>query len=322
MLRKIININCLMTFLVVGIHASYRISPIAEYDSIENILPRYVNVLCDMAVPTFFSISAYLFFLRFQMSNYIKKLRGRIKSLLIPYFIFSALGFILINGKLLLKGESLKIHNAMDVLSSLLWADFNPPIWYLLTLFSFVIVTPLLYFLLKGKQAKLFVFVLSIISYMVNICFDIPYSNLIFWLPVIIPFSYLGINRKNIFNETFIKSRTIRSLVLFLTILLPIFFVGANEHSNSYYTYRILSPFFILLLCSDMFDFKPFGWAKYTFMVYLSHSLILVLLEHFQVHNLGCGLIKWCIVFILCLLISGGVRKLLPNLFGVLNGGR
>lgn len=116
-----------MTFLVVGIHASYRISPIAEYDSIENILPRYVNVLCDMAVPTFFSISAYLFFLRFQMSNYIKKLRGRIKSLLIPYFIFSALGFILINGKLLLKGESLKIHNAMDVLSSLLWADFNLP---------------------------------------------------------------------------------------------------------------------------------------------------------------------------------------------------
>ena len=311
-----------MTFLVVGIHASYRISPIAEYDSIDAILPRYVNVLCDMAVPTFFSISAYLFFLRFQMSDYIKKLRGRIKSLLIPYFIFSALGLFLTNGKLLLKGESLKVHNAMDVLSSLLWADFNPPIWYLLTLFSFVIVTPLLYFLLKGKYAKVFVFVLSIISYTINIRFDIPYSNLTFWLPVIIPFSYLGINRKNIFNETFIKSRAIRYLALFLTTLLPLFFVGANEHSNCYYTYRILSPFFVLLLCSDIFDFKPFGWAKYTFMVYLSHSLILVLLEHFQVYSLGSGLMKWSIVFLLCLLISGGAKKLLPKLYGVLNGGR
>ena len=321
MLRKIVNINCLMTFLVVGIHASYRISPIAEYDSLYAILPRYVNVICDMAVPTFFSISAYLFFLRFQMSDYIKKLRGRVKSLLIPYIIFSALGFFLINGKLLLKGESPKVHNAMDVLSSLLWADFNPPIWYLLTLFSFVIVTPLLYFVLKGKQAKIFVFVLSIISYTINICFDIPYSNLLFWLPVIIPFSYLGINRKNIFNETFIRNRAIRYLALFLTILLPIFFVRANEHSGSYYTYRMLAPF-LVLLCSDVFDFRPFGWAKYTFMVYLSHSLILVLLEHFQVYSLESGFIKWSIVFLLCLLISGGVKKILPKLYGVLNGGR
>lgn len=310
-----------MTFLVVGIHASYRISPIVGHDSLYAILPRYVNVLCDMAVPTFFSISAYLFFLRFQMSDYIKKLRGRVKSLLIPYIIFSALGFFLINGKLLLKGESPKVHNAMDVLSSLLWADFNPPIWYLLTLFSFVIVTPLLYFVLKGKQAKIFVFVLSIISYTINICFDIPYSNLLFWLPVIIPFSYLGINRKNIFNETFIKNRAIRYLALFLTILLPIFFVCANEHSGSYYTYRMLAPF-LVLLCSDVFDFKPFGWAKYTFMVYLSHSLILVLLEHFQVYSLESGFIKWSIVFLLCLLISGGVKKFLPKLYGVLNGGR
>ena len=34
--------------------------------------------------------------------------------------------------------------------------------------------------------------------------------------------------------------------------------------SSSYYTYRILAPF-LILLCSDFFDFKSFDWAKFTF---------------------------------------------------------
>ena len=77
--------------------------------------------------------------------------------------------------------------------------------------------------------------------------------------------------------------------------------------SSSYYTYRILAPF-LILLCSDFFDFKSFEWAKFTFLVYLSHSLVLVMLEHFPVSNFGEGLLKWCVVFLICLLLSGGQR--------------
>ena len=310
-----------MTFLVVGIHASYKIQPIEDYNSIDAILNRYVNVLCDMAVPTFFSISAYLFFLKFKIYDYVKKLRGRVKSLLIPYIIFSILGLLLINGKLLSKGEPMRVHDIWSILTSLLWADFNPPIWYLLTLFSFVVITPILYFLLRGKMAIYSMLLLTAISYAVNICFDISYSNLAFWLPVLIPFSYLGINHKNIFNGTLIENRRMRYFVLALTIFLPLLFVSSNEYSDAYYTYRILSPF-LVLLCSDIFDFKPSKWAKFTFFVYLSHSLMLVLLEHFTVSNLGEGLLKWCSVFLLCLLLSGGVKKIFPKIYGILNGGR
>ena len=122
MLRKIININCLMTFLVVGIHASCRILLTGEYDSWVSMLNRYVNVLCDMAVPTFFSISAYLFFLKFQIGDYFKKLRSCIKSLIIPYFIFSALGLLLINAKLFVKGEQLRVNNISDILNSMVYS--------------------------------------------------------------------------------------------------------------------------------------------------------------------------------------------------------
>lgn len=108
---------------------------------------------------------------------------------------------------------------------------------------------------------------------------------------------------------------------IIIYFVLPIFFITSSEYSSSYYTYRILAPF-LILLCSDFFDFKSFEWAKFTFLVYLSHSLVLVMLEHFPVSNFGEGLLKWCVVFLICLLLSWGAKRFFPKIYCILNGGR
>ena len=56
------------------------------------------HVLTHIAVPTFYLISGYLFFINFQKwswEGYKKKLNSRIKTLLVPYLLWNAVPFLL-----------------------------------------------------------------------------------------------------------------------------------------------------------------------------------------------------------------------------------
>lgn len=56
------------------------------------------HVISAIAVPTFFLISGFLFFVNFKTwswDGYKKKMKHRVKSLLIPYFLWNLIPFIL-----------------------------------------------------------------------------------------------------------------------------------------------------------------------------------------------------------------------------------
>ena len=71
------------------------------------------HTLTSIAVPTFFLISGFLFFVNFpkwSWEGYRSKLKSRLKTLVIPYFLWNAIPFILIVismlAGILLKGNS------------------------------------------------------------------------------------------------------------------------------------------------------------------------------------------------------------------------
>lgn len=182
--RKIVSTNILCTILIVCLHARY------EYNGVYNI----IGTLSDIAVPVFFAISSYLYFEKFDWNNpitsYKKGIKKRIFSLLVPYLIFSFLGFLIFTSKAMLKHEILPcdISSLKDVLVYICFAKGNPPLWYLTSLFEFVLLAPIIGYIVRITK---FSFVLIPLS--VCFCHTLSYSNIIFWLPVLIFGCYCSI---------------------------------------------------------------------------------------------------------------------------------
>ena len=101
--EKIKIISFVLILLVVQLHA-YNLDLLFGKETI--ILNKgfnwifqnfFSNGITRIAVPLFFIISGYLFFLQFQptIENYFEKIKKRIKTLFIPYLIWSIIGVLL-----------------------------------------------------------------------------------------------------------------------------------------------------------------------------------------------------------------------------------
>ena len=96
-----------LAILVIFIHMSPTVANIleAEYGLLSgkgllNALEISISyVIAQTAVPSFFFISGFLFFMHFKewsWAGYRKKLLSRVKSLLVPYFLWNTTAFLLI----------------------------------------------------------------------------------------------------------------------------------------------------------------------------------------------------------------------------------
>ncbi len=133
------------------------------------------HTLTSIAVPTFFLISGFLFFVNFpkwSWEGYRSKLKSRLKTLVIPYFLWNAIPFILIVismlAGILLKGNS--TDGVYTFITEKSWHIFydchewgttrinwlgenlrmtgplDLPLWFLRDLIIVTILTPVIYY--------------------------------------------------------------------------------------------------------------------------------------------------------------------------------
>lgn len=95
-----------LAIMVIFIHMNPEVSNLFDVDfclisghGIYNVTGVLLShVLTHIAVPTFYLISGFLFFINFQKwswEGYKKKLSSRIKTLLVPYLLWNAIPFLL-----------------------------------------------------------------------------------------------------------------------------------------------------------------------------------------------------------------------------------
>lgn len=122
--------------------------------------------LAGKSVPIYYFISGFVFFLGVEMTyeTYARKFKNRIKSLVIPYFVWNALALLmvlLITVNPLLQeytsGKSFSF--SWYSLVSCFWGGFNVditpvngPLWFVRDLIIVVICTPLLHCILKRTK--------------------------------------------------------------------------------------------------------------------------------------------------------------------------
>lgn len=242
------------------------------------------HVIASSTVPVFFVISGFLFFNNFQewsQEGYSKKIKSRIKTLLVPYFIWNLIPFILyiapglifeIKSGGLSSGsisffenkaphifydyyvwESVKTDWLGNTLSSS--APFNVPMWYIRDLFIACLLTPLIYIAIK--RLKISVIIILFLAYISRIWTQIPGFGIesIFFFSL---GSYFALNKLSIVEF----ARKYRYIILptWGTLLVVCTIYDAVRTDIGYYTI----PFYVCSAVFATFFFASLLIAKYS----------------------------------------------------------
>lgn len=179
-----------LVLMVVFIHSSgfgefqtdsFNFSALADINLYDFSRIMVSRILCQVAVPLFFIISGYLFYTKFDIQGWswgiwIKKIKTRTYTLLIPYLSWNILRFVYDEGLWLLQsirhGESIStsVCLILSKISPKIFFNYgytdtgyinwnheltmmsvpaHTPFWYVRDLIVLVIMSPLIYFLLK-----------------------------------------------------------------------------------------------------------------------------------------------------------------------------
>lgn len=157
-----------LAILVVILHVDISTKPIENIglNNLELTEPLYMQVswlfsryLAYAAVPAFFIISGFLLFYNVHEYNkdiYLRKVRSRVKSLLIPYISWNLLYLLLywlIGHENILFAEGKNIfdesYTNLNFFIALFVKPLDGPLWFIRNLFVLVLISPVLYHIIK-----------------------------------------------------------------------------------------------------------------------------------------------------------------------------
>lgn len=208
-----------------------------DYPLFSHIFFLFSKVIFEVCVPLFFFISGFLFFYKtagFSMEIYLRKLKNRVRSLLVPYVFWNLLVILfLLLAQTFLSGSLVSGRNKLITDYSLLdwlWSFWdtsqvnphsekslpvNSPFWFIRDLMVVVLFSPIVYILIKKLR-----------TYAVIILGLLWIFNPFFYLPGLSTVSfffftagaYFSINNKNFVSGM----RPMLSIVVPLYVLLVV----------------------------------------------------------------------------------------------------
>lgn len=261
----------------------------------------FSRVVPYVAVPTFFLISGFLFFINFRewsWDGYKKKMKSRLRSLVIPYFLWNTavLAFIII-GKILSKhasvGDIWNIilekggwhiyydshswgQNLQNWLGDNLYyaGPIDIPLWFLRDLIFVSACAPLIYWFVK--KARIFGIALLFLAYVSKVWISVPG----FTIAAVFFFSlgaYLAVNGLNI--VTIVKKSKYVHLPLTLILLcLAVYYNGdktviGNNIFPFFVCAGVLTAFYIASLLVEKYGVRPKKiLVSSCFFIYAFHS--------------------------------------------------
>ena len=171
-----VSITC--AILVVFLH-SYSFSS-GSQNTLAYHLEFFISRnIAQASVPTFFALSAFLFYRNFDYSKLRSKYYSRLKSLVLPYLIWNAISmaaFYFISKLSFINMESFEI-NLNTLKEGILFYRYNHVFWFVYQLILLTYLFPLVYPVLKNKIISVALFALMIWMYAtertVFLCFEV-----------------------------------------------------------------------------------------------------------------------------------------------------
>ena len=301
----------------------------------------FVDKVLAFRIPLYFFISGYLFFNRadhFTKSDYIKKLKRRKDTLLIPYLSWIVITIAVLSVQQLFMGDFSSGANKpivewgwYDVYAAFWAGPVLGPLWFVRDLLVLMVLSPALYFLIKRfKIAPVIVFAIVWLLYAPSDIPGISYAGLTFFGLG----AYFSITKRN-FVKTFAPySWQIYGL---FALLAAGMFLLRGTAIEPYYQ-RALIPvgsICLVLICSHLLYKKVCKasdtLANASFFIYVYHQLPTAVLIKLAVKFVPMQS-SWMLVamHLLCTTVVVGVglvgylliRRYSPLLLKLLSGGR
>lgn len=284
-----------------------------------------IRSFSEVAVPTFFVLSGYLFFVNFQYSKLLTKWKTRFFSVVLPYLIWNVAAYLFyqaiaiipfVRGSL---NQDIEQFSIKMLLLNAVWGYHNIT-WFLRYLILYIIVTPLIYFLLRYKISMLLVLPLVVWGgHEQSLCY--------YWLYYLLG-TYTGIHFSDIVKGKKFSQLNMIAAAIILFVCSTINMQYPPDRPN-----RLLE--IICIICVWVsFDFlrteeNPKWWAKISFFIYCTHSMILESTEKLFLILLGrnmfgavVDLLFAPIITFVIILTGAYILQKIPRLWKVLNGNR
>lgn len=334
--------------LIVYIHASdaslktYASEAALGHQAYNSFIQYFIaNGIARIAVPLFFLISSFLFFLNFNLNGYSKKIESRLKTLLIPYLFWNTFCLLLClliqqltTSKGFFTGTEIANYSVYKVLDLIIVHPILYPLWFIRDLFLLVLISPLILFLAKIFKQYLLLFFVA--AWVLNINLFIPNEAFLFFVSGLFLAQY---------HRQWVEYKSPRGAVL-LTLLWVIMLLAETHLVLSSYENSILINILHkvgiligIISVWRLFDFffqknkgdseKYMSTSLATFFIYVFHEPLLTLLKVFAIrlasHRepvlLASYLVIPIITVAICLIIAKSLR-IFPRFYHLITGNR
>ena len=311
------GMRAICVIIIVLLHSSiaHLVSPENAY--IFNGIIRHITNCHILEI--MFIISGFLFFAKehtLSKNIYIKKLKSRIKSLLIPYILWCILGYI----HNILLGTEYE-GNILDQIQHLFWGSpiltgspAGKALWFIRNLIVFALFSPIYYAIVK--YLKHFTLIIIFFSSLF-ISSKFPFFN-----PYILLGVYLAINKISIEK---ICNRFPDILIFFVTAIIYIL-----------YCFRFIPGLIITMLLFIILyriverTSTPRIFITSSTFLYMSHLYITGPIKTILIavlpNNIICNIFALIATFVLTIMICIGtyivLKKSMPRFLGIITGGR
>lgn len=331
-------------------------------DDIYNYLRICMSlVLPNIAVPTFFIISGYLFFVnlsQWNWRNYITKMRKRSATIVLPYFIWNIIALlcsltIFIIGNIIhhrgfaileffekyrwwnIFYDSHIMHNTYPnwLMQQIgMTAPINTPLWFLRDLFVVMLLAPLLYLLIK--QTKGYILIFFVFCFISDIWFNVSGLSIMSVLFFSVG-ATMAIYRKDIIL-TVQRARMLSYIISPLLIIIMVYMGARNTILGNW-----INPFYILAGVVALFniaaDISSKGFVidkrltSCTMFIFVAHNFLILpyckkFIKNVLPDNTICDMIGYISSPILCIsicvILYQVMKKYIPNITAVIVGQR
>jgi len=345
---KIKILSAISIILVLYIHSGFHADEIAGLTINDNVQKFISGMIGRCAVPLFFMISGYLFFLKIPdgLRSIFEKMKKRVKTLLIPYIIasmFFVLCFVILG---FIPGVDKFMNGNLSVLFEKRWytilyevfirTDNGQPVafqlWFLRDLMILILVSPLPYYLLKYLK---WVWVLIVFTLTLFIPKGLFPVYALFWFCL---GGYFTEFKSKILNSIEWKGGIILTLIFLTLCLAELFFPDFTVWQYTGTPIILLGIVSLWLFYDNVvpntFLLKNHLWLQticsFTFFIYLFHEPTLNVVRKLIVSIFGKNSMGYLIsylvspfIFMLAAIIVGIIlKKYLPKFYQISIGGR
>lgn len=331
--NKIHIISFICSMLVIWIH-TYNLEVYGISEQSEGLaaiiwaIEEYWSKITKLAVPAFFMISGFLFFRTFSLDKISIKYKNRIKSILIPYLIWSTIYYfyyvflsVIPFIRDALPDDDIVSLSFGEWLDSL-WIDSYYTLWFLKYIIIFIAVSPCIYCLLKhwnGLPIGAFV----IIFLFLNIQYkwlNVPDGVQWYFFG-----SWVGINFGNI---AMCRNKLLSWLSIFYICFTLV--TGFHVWNEGFQLLFYIAIWFALDSICCLGNREVPDWMKITFFTYVAHDIFLEAFEKIYLIIWGYSPI-WALidyifmpvlVFVLLVFLAAVMKRYMYPMWKVLSGNR